>query len=59
MQFERIKLEFVDRVAFLTLNHPETLNATSIKMITEMREAMKWIEYRANGGSMPSDDRDG
>jgi len=49
MQFERIKLEFVDRVALLRLNHPETLNAISIKMIMEISEAMKWIEDPTNG----------
>lgn len=49
MNFERIKLEFTDNVAVLTLNHPEALNAISLKMITELSDVMENIEDPANG----------
>jgi 2-(1,2-epoxy-1,2-dihydrophenyl)acetyl-CoA isomerase len=49
MNYEEIKLEFVDSVAVLTLNNPTVLNAISRKMIMEMTDAMGWIEDPAKG----------
>ncbi len=49
MAFERIKLEFKDNVAVLTLSHPEALNAVSIKMITELSEAIDLLSDRTYG----------
>lgn len=49
MKYERVKLEFTDDVAVLTLNHPEALNAISLKMIQEFTNAMESIEDPANG----------
>ena len=49
MNYERIKIEFTDNVAVLTLNHPEALNAISLKMITELSDVIDVIEDPANG----------
>jgi len=49
MNYEEIKLEFVDRVAVLILNNPTVLNAISRKMIIEMTDAVGWIEDPAQG----------
>ncbi len=40
MQYERLSLEIQDGVAVLTLNHPEVMNAVSMKMITELSDAI-------------------
>jgi 2-(1,2-epoxy-1,2-dihydrophenyl)acetyl-CoA isomerase len=49
MNYERIKLEFTDNVAVLTLNHPEALNAICFKMIVELSDALVRVEDPANG----------
>ncbi len=49
MTFERIKLDFHDKVAVLTLSHPEALNAVSIKMLKELDEAIGIVSERENG----------
>ncbi|MBN1613623.1 MAG: enoyl-CoA hydratase/isomerase [Deltaproteobacteria bacterium] len=49
MDYERIKLEFTDNVAVLTLNHPEALNAICLKMIMEMSDAISRVEDPVNG----------
>jgi len=49
MNYQEIKLEFVDNVAVLTLNKPDVLNSISRRMIMEMSAAMDWIEDPAQG----------
>ncbi len=49
MAFERIKLEFQDNVAVLTLSHPEALNAVSLKMLGELSEAIDLASDRTYG----------
>lgn len=44
MQFERIILEIEDRVARLTINHPDRLNAMSLQIRQEMVAALRNIE---------------
>ena len=43
MNYERIRIEFTDNVAELTLNHPESLNAIYLKMITELSDVIDVI----------------
>lgn len=44
MSFERITLELTDdKIAILTLNHPEALNAMSMQMLKEISSALKQI----------------
>ena len=38
MNFEMIKLDQVDRVAIVTLNRPEVLNALSLQLVRELDE---------------------
>jgi len=49
MSYERIKLEFENNVARLTLNHPEALNAISRQMLRELHDALPRIADPANG----------
>ncbi len=49
MQYERIKIEFKNSIALLTLNHPEALNAVSLQMIRELNRVMDEIEDPVNG----------
>ncbi len=49
MTFERVKLEFQDNVAILTLSHPEALNAVSLQMIQELGEAIDLASDRTHG----------
>jgi 2-(1,2-epoxy-1,2-dihydrophenyl)acetyl-CoA isomerase len=49
MVFQRIKLEFTDNVAVITLNHPEALNAVSIQMVREFTAALTEIEAPEEG----------
>ena len=49
MDYKRIKLEFLDPIVMLTLNHPEVLNAVSIQMLRELTDAMSRIEDPDNG----------
>jgi len=49
MQYQRIKIEFKNSIALLTLNHPEALNAVSLQMIRELNRVMDEIEDPANG----------
>jgi len=47
--YERIKLEIVGDVAWLKLAHTEVLNAISVKMLTELEQALSQIESGATG----------
>ncbi len=38
MSFEMIKIDQVDRVAIVTLNRPEVLNALSLQLVRELDE---------------------
>ena len=44
MEYQRIRIEFKDNIALLTLNHPETLNAVSLQMIRELNQVVDEIE---------------
>lgn len=48
MQYERIKIEFKNNVARLTLNDPESLNALSAQMDQELIGVLNEIEDPAN-----------
>jgi len=49
MGYERITLDFKENVAVLTFNHPEVLNAVSMQMLEELKDAMDKIEDPALG----------
>ncbi len=49
MAFEKIKLDFDGAVAILTFNDPGAMNAVSLAMLRELRDAMGQIEDPANG----------
>ena len=38
MTFEQIKTDQIDRVAIVTLNRPEVLNALSLQLVRELDE---------------------
>ena len=38
MSFEQIKIDQIDRVAIVTLNRPEVLNALSLQLVRELDE---------------------
>src|SRR5690554_3968307 len=44
MDFELITVDIADRVALLTINRPESLNALSPELLTEMSIAVAEIE---------------
>jgi 2-(1,2-epoxy-1,2-dihydrophenyl)acetyl-CoA isomerase len=44
MEYQRIRIEFRNSIARLTLNHPETLNAVSLQMIRELNAVLDEIE---------------
>src|SRR5579871_203061 len=48
MEYESIRYEVEDRVATITLNRPEQLNALSPAMIRELREAYARAEADAD-----------
>lgn len=49
MSDKKVKLEFKDTVAVLTLNDPDALNAVSIAMLEDLGEALDQVEDSANG----------
>ena len=49
MSYERITLEFTDKVAVLKFNHPEVLNAIGAQMLGELTRAVREIADPANG----------
>ena len=49
MNYERIKLDFTDHMAVLTLNHPEALNAVSYQMVRELLDAITRLGKAESG----------
>lgn len=49
MSKKKVKLEFKDTVAVLTLNDPDALNAVSIAMLEDLSDALDQIENPDNG----------
>ena len=49
MDYERIKLDFEDNIAIITLNHPEVLNAMGTQMLSELKDAVGQIEIPEKG----------
>lgn len=47
--FERCHVTGHGKVAVLTLNHPQSLNAASVSMVHGMSKAMSFVEKEANG----------
>ena len=43
MEYQRIRIEFKNSIALLTLNHPQTLNAVSLQMIRELNRVLDEI----------------
>ena len=50
MDYEKIILDIKDNVAVLTLNHPEALNAISMQMNREIKDALD-VVARTNSGA--------
>ena len=46
MDFNRVRLDFEDSVAVLTLNHPEVLNAIGPDMQEGLTDALEALETR-------------
>lgn len=49
MEYDCIRIEFKNNIAILTLSHPQTLNAVSLKMIRELNRVLAEIEDPSNG----------
>ena len=49
MEYQRIRIEFENRIALLTLNHPQALNAVSLQMIRELNQVLDEIEDPSRG----------
>ncbi|MCP4752075.1 MAG: enoyl-CoA hydratase/isomerase [Proteobacteria bacterium] len=49
MGYNRIKLEFKDKLAILMLNHPEVLNAISPEMLDELKSAVSAVNNSESG----------
>ncbi|MDF1686262.1 MAG: enoyl-CoA hydratase/isomerase [Parvibaculaceae bacterium] len=49
MEFTRCTVEISEKIATLTLNHPEVMNAVSMEMLDGLSDAMDYIEDPANG----------
>ena len=52
MSFEMIKIDQVDRVAIVTLNRPEVLNALSLQLVRELDEFVTETEQDDNIGAI-------
>ena len=52
MAYKNIKLEKSDRVAIITLNRPDVLNALSLGLVTEVDDAITEIENDENLGAI-------
>ena len=44
MEFQTLKVALADRVASIELNRPERANAMELRMWTELRDAMRWLD---------------
>lgn len=49
MEFDRAKLDIDGKVATLTLNHPEVMNAVSLEMLGGLMKALDEVENPKNG----------
>ena len=49
MSYQRISLEFADKVAVLKFNHPEVLNAIGAQMVAELTQAVREIADPSRG----------
>ena len=52
MSFEMIKTDQVDRVAIVTLNRPEVLNALNLQMVRELDEFVTQAEQDEGIGAI-------
>ena len=52
MSFEQIKTDQIDRVAIVTLNRPEVLNALSLQLVRELDEFVTEAEQDDNIGAI-------
>lgn len=48
MEFETLKVGLSDQVATIELNRPEQANAMVLRMWTELRDAMRWLDETAD-----------
>ncbi len=48
MEFETLKVDLSDQVATIELNRPEQANAMVLRMWTELRDAMRWLDETAD-----------
>ena len=47
MEFQTLKVALTDQVASIELNRPERANAMELRMWTELRDAMRWLDETA------------
>ena len=47
MEFQTLKVALADQVATIELNRPERANAMELRMWTELRDAMRWLDETA------------
>jgi enoyl-CoA hydratase/carnithine racemase len=47
MEFQTLKIALADQVATIELNRPERANAMELRMWTELRDAMRWLDETA------------
>ena len=47
MDFQTLKVDLADQVATIVLNRPEHANAMELRMWTELRDAMRWLDETA------------
>ena len=52
MSYETIKVDQLDRVAVITLNRPEVLNAMSLQLVREVDDALTTMEQDADVGAV-------
>jgi enoyl-CoA hydratase/carnithine racemase len=47
MEFQTLKVALADHIATIELNRPERANAMELRMWTELRDAMRWLDETA------------
>ena len=52
MSYESIAIDQQDRVAIITLNRPEVLNALNLSLVTELDEAITQMEQDDGVGAI-------